>query len=92
MRAGLSFYAEHRLAGPLKVRLTPGSWNLHMSVLSGFYKWAMAEGYAAALPFTYRVAVRLVDRVRVGVERNMEAAACDSQGSGTQTFQIVCAP
>lgn len=56
LKAGLSRYAEHRAAGPLVCRFAATTWGQHMSMLSLFYRWAMAEGYAAAEPFTYRAA------------------------------------
>ncbi|MBS2963822.1 site-specific integrase [Actinocrinis puniceicyclus] len=56
LKAGLSRYAEHRAAGPLASRFAATTWGQHMSILSLFYRWAMAEGYAAAEPFTYRAA------------------------------------
>jgi hypothetical protein len=41
------------------------TWNRHVSVLSCFYQWAVAEGYAAAVPFSYAQAqVRYGDTVR----------------------------
>ncbi|WP_413810878.1 site-specific integrase [Streptomyces sp. OE57] len=56
LKAGLSRYAEHRAAGPLKARFAATTWGQHMSILSLFYRWAIAEGYATAEPFTYRAA------------------------------------
>ncbi|BCJ51868.1 hypothetical protein Asp14428_33430 [Actinoplanes sp. NBRC 14428] len=56
LKAGLSRYAEHRAAGPVKARFAATTWGQHMSILSLFYRWAMAEGYAPAEPFTYRAA------------------------------------
>ncbi|MGI5238837.1 site-specific integrase [Dactylosporangium sp. CA-139066] len=56
LKSGLSRYAEHRAAGPVKARFAATTWGQHMSVLSLFYRWAMAEGYASAEPFTYRAA------------------------------------
>ena len=56
LKAGLSRYAEHRAAGPVKSRFAATTWGQHMSILSLFYRWAIAEGYAAAEPFTYRAA------------------------------------
>jgi hypothetical protein len=56
LKAGLSRYAEHRAAGPIKARFAATTWGQHMSILSLFYRWAMAEGYAPAEPFTYRSA------------------------------------
>ncbi|WP_239694388.1 site-specific integrase [Streptomyces sp. Cmuel-A718b] len=56
LKAGLSRYAEHRAAGPLKARFAATTWGQHMSILSLFYRWALNEGYATAEPFTYRAA------------------------------------
>ncbi|WP_066940066.1 site-specific integrase [Streptomyces sp. NBRC 110611] len=56
LKAGLSRYAEHRAAGPLKARFVATTWGQHMSILSLFYRWAINEGYATAEPFTYRAA------------------------------------
>jgi len=59
LRAGLSSYAEHRATGPLGVRFEATTWNQHMSIVSSFYRWAVAERYASAEPFTYRSATVL---------------------------------
>jgi integrase len=56
LKAGLSRYAEHRAAGPVRARFAATTWGQHMSILSLFYRWAMEEGYAPAEPFTYRSA------------------------------------
>jgi Phage integrase, N-terminal SAM-like domain len=56
LKLGLSRYAEHRAAGPLKRRFAATTWGQHMSILSMFYRWALDEGYAQAEPFTYRPA------------------------------------
>ena len=56
LKLGLSRYAEHRAAGPLKQRFAATTWGQHMSILSMFYRWALEEGYAQAEPFTYRTA------------------------------------
>ncbi len=71
LQAALSMYAEHRLAGDLKNRWDVTTWNLHMGMLSSFYRWARDEGWAAAVPFSYRTGKRLADGVLVGVERNL---------------------
>jgi integrase len=42
-----------------------------MSILSLFYRWAMAEGYAPAEPFTYRAARAMFDGTRREVRRNL---------------------
>jgi len=72
LRDVLSVYAEHRLSGPLDVRLRPASWNLAIKTISAFYQWAATEGHVSAVPFTY--AQRTVfrpDGARVEVRRNM---------------------
>ncbi|MEV6228043.1 site-specific integrase [Saccharopolyspora shandongensis] len=56
LKAALSRYAEHRAAGPLKARFAATTWGQHMSILSLFYRWAIAEDHAEAEPFTYRAA------------------------------------
>ncbi|WP_329149729.1 hypothetical protein OG275_34490 [Streptomyces niveus] len=71
LRAALSMYAEHRFAGPLKKRWDGTTWNLHVGILSAFYKWAQAEAFAEAVPFTYRMGKRIADGVLVDVERNL---------------------
>ena len=52
----LGKYAEHRATGPVEQRFAATTWGRHMSVLSVFYRWAIAENYATAEPFTYRTA------------------------------------
>jgi site-specific recombinase XerD len=65
LRAGLSAYCEYRASGPLGSRFEATTWNQHMSIVSSFYRWAVAEGYARAEPFTYRVAtVSYAEQVR----------------------------
>jgi site-specific recombinase XerD len=56
LKLGLSRYAEHRAGGPLPARFAATTWNQHVSILSMFYRWALAEGCAQAEPFTYRAA------------------------------------
>ena len=56
LKAGLGRYAEHRAAGPAAARFAATTWGRHMSILSSFYRWAIAEGHAQADPFTYRSA------------------------------------
>lgn len=56
LKLGLSRYAEHRAAGPLRQRFAASTWGQHMSILSMFYRWALEEGHAQAEPFTYKVA------------------------------------
>jgi integrase len=65
LRSGLGAYAVHRSAGPVSARYEASTWNQHVSILSGFYRWAVAEGHAVAEPFTYKQAVsRFGDQVR----------------------------
>ena len=68
LKAGLSRYAEHRAAGPAEARFAPTTWGRHMSILSSFYRWAIAEGHAGAEPFTYRSARALF----AGTSREMQ--------------------
>jgi site-specific recombinase XerD len=56
LKQALGKYAEHRAAGPVRARFAATTWGRHMSILSVFYRWAMAEGLAEAEPFTYRAA------------------------------------
>ena len=56
LKGALSRYAEHRATGPVEQRFAATTWGRHMSVLSVFYRWAIAENYATAQPFTYRTA------------------------------------
>ena len=56
LKGALGRYAEHRATGPVEQRFAATTWGRHMSVLSVFYRWAIAENYAAAQPFTYRTA------------------------------------
>jgi integrase len=56
LKAALGAYAEYRATGPAKERFAATTWGRHVSVLSLFYRWAMAEGYAQAEPFSYRTA------------------------------------
>jgi len=56
LKHALSKYAEHRATGPVGERFAATTWGQHMSILSLFYRWAMAEGHAGAEPFSYRMA------------------------------------
>ncbi|HTI27162.1 MAG TPA: hypothetical protein VL652_39620 [Kutzneria sp.] len=71
LRSAVSAYAGHRLSGPLDVRLRSSTWNLHVGVLADFYRWAVAEGHAAVVPFAFRQARRLTEGGWVGYERNL---------------------
>ncbi|MEV6048343.1 site-specific integrase [Streptomyces xanthochromogenes] len=56
LKALLSTYAVDRAGGALKQQLGAVTWNQHMSVLGMFYRWAVDESYATAVPFTYQQA------------------------------------
>jgi hypothetical protein len=72
LKAALSSYAVFRASGPLEQRIEATTWNQHMSILSGFYRWAVAEGVASAEPFTYKQAQTFYgDQVR---ERSVNLA------------------
>jgi integrase len=71
LRAVLSAYAEHRLAGPVAARVSGATWNLQVGVLAQFYAWAVEEAYASAVPFTYGVGRRLTEGRLVEVRRNL---------------------
>ena len=70
LRAVLSAYAGHRFSSDLKDRWDSATWNLHVTVLSRFYRWAVDEGLASAVPFTYSLARRFADGYAVEVVRN----------------------
>ena len=57
LKAGLSAYAAYRAVGPPTARFAETTWNQHVSVLSCFYQWAVAEGHANAVPFSYVQAI-----------------------------------
>ncbi|MER5214256.1 hypothetical protein ABT063_27715 [Streptomyces sp. NPDC002838] len=57
LKALLSAYAVDRSSGDPKQYLGAVTWNQHMSVLGKFYRWAVDEKYATAVPITYRQAV-----------------------------------
>src|SRR5258708_30388856 len=56
LRSALSAYAEYRATGAVEHRFAAPTWNQHVCVLACFYRWAIAEGHAAAEPFSYRMA------------------------------------
>jgi integrase len=64
LKAVLGAYAGFRADGPPAARFAATTWNRHMSVLSCFYQWAVAEGHAGGVPFSYAQAqVRYGDAV-----------------------------
>ena len=65
LKAVLSAYAVYRADGQEHARFAAATWNRHVSVLSCFYQWAVAEGHARGVPFSYAQAqVRYGDVVR----------------------------
>lgn len=71
LRAVLGAYAAYRAEGPEQARFAATTWNQHMSVLSSFYQWAVAEGHASAVPFTYAQAQVRYGDVRRDVRVNL---------------------
>src|SRR5260370_8433678 len=66
LKRALGAYAAHRASGPPRARFAASTWNQHICVLSVFYQWAVAEGHAGAVPFTYAQALsRYGDQVRL---------------------------
>ena len=57
LKQALGAYAAHRASGLVEARYAASTWNQHISVLSVFYQWAVAEGLAGAVPFTYALAI-----------------------------------
>lgn len=53
LRAALSAFAEYRFNGPLEVRWDGSTWNNRITIVAGFYKWAVREGICTDVPFTY---------------------------------------
>jgi integrase len=71
LKRGLGAYAAHRGGGPAEARWAASTWNQNICVLSVFYQWAVAEGHASAVPFTYAQArSRYGDQVRL-VQANL---------------------
>jgi len=67
LKSVLGAYAVHCACGPIEARFKASTWNRHMSILSSFYRWAVAEGHASVEPFTYRQATLFyADQVRTG--------------------------
>ncbi len=71
LKAVLGAYAEHRASGPVGQRFAAATWCRHVSVLSLFYRWAVAEGHAAAEPFTYKAARALREGAGREVQLNL---------------------
>src|SRR5260370_19744923 len=66
LKRALGAYAANRASGPVQFRFAASTWNQHISVLSSFYQWAVAEGHASAVPFSYAQALsRYGDQVRL---------------------------
>lgn len=71
LRSVLGAYAAYRAEGPEQARFEATTWNQHMSVLSSFYQWAVAEGHAVAVPFSYAQAQVRYGEVRRDVRVNL---------------------
>ena len=71
LKRALGAYAAHRAGGPVQARWAASTWNQNICVLSVFYQWAVAEGHAGAVPFTYAQAMsRYGNQVRL-VQANL---------------------
>ena len=71
LKRALGAYAVHRASGPAGARFAASTWNQHIGVLSSFYQWAVAEGHAGAVPFSYAQArSRYGEQVRL-VQANL---------------------
>jgi hypothetical protein len=46
LKDALGGYAVHRACGPVEGRFEVSTWDRHVSVLSSFYRWAVAEAPA----------------------------------------------
>ncbi|WP_223838591.1 nitroreductase family protein [Saccharopolyspora pogona] len=51
--------------------MAESSWNLHTTAVARFYEWAVEEGHAEAVPFTYAWAKRFVDGQVRTMRRNL---------------------
>jgi hypothetical protein len=87
-KAGLSRYAEHRAAGPVKGRFAATTWDQHMSILSLFSRWAIDEEYASTEPFTYRSARALFASTGREVKVNLAVHVCRAKKDGAGT--VIC--
>jgi hypothetical protein len=70
LRAVLGAYAVYRAEGPEQARFAAVTWNQHVSV-SSFYQWAVAEGHAGAVPFSYAQAQVRYGDVRRDAQVNL---------------------
>ena len=71
LKAVLGAYAVHRAEGPERARFAATTWNRHVSILSCFYQWAVAEGYASGVPFSYAQAQVRYGDVRRDAQVNL---------------------
>jgi len=71
LKAVLSAYAVHRAGGPGQARFAATTWNRHVSILSCFYQWAVAEGHASGVPFSYAQAQVRYGDVRRDAQVNL---------------------
>lgn len=70
LKAALGVYAEFQLSGKDKRRWANSTWNLNVTAISEFYKWAREEELAGATPFTYSSTMVLRNEVPVPALRN----------------------
>jgi len=70
LKAALGLYAEHRLSGHHRKRWANSTWNLHVTAISEFYKWARDEHLTDATPFSYSEIRVLRNELPIVVLRN----------------------
>lgn len=72
LRDEISLYAQHRLSGDLGDRLSSSSWNMAVKIIAGFYRWAAAEKYVDAEPFSYASqTLWRPDGSKIEIQRNL---------------------
>ncbi|WP_116765304.1 tyrosine-type recombinase/integrase [Arthrobacter sp. H-02-3] len=70
LQAALGLYADFQLSGKCKRRWANSTWDLNITCISEFYKWAISENYAKATPFTYAEITVWRDEIPVVVLQN----------------------
>lgn len=69
----VAFHRVRRIVDPT-ASVSKATWNRSVAALDKLYRWALAEGLVAELPFTYRWALVLADTpLRIEVNRSREA-------------------
>ncbi|PAZ16025.1 integrase [Streptomyces sp. SA15] len=71
LKDALSTYAAFHESGPIGERWQATYWNQQVSILSGFYQWAVAEAGVSAVPFTYKQATAAFGGTKTTVMTNL---------------------